>query len=266
VDALVPDEDIVDPDKPLDASLLMAKLIPEGERAPARSHIGLIVSILVSVLALAAAWRWSPLKEWIDVNTLVTLAAEFERAPTAPFITLAIFLLGGLVAFPLTVLIVVCALVFGPWYGFLYSMTGALLSAASSYGIGHLVGRHTVWRFAGKKIRELNKRLARRGLMTIITLRIIPLAPFTVINLVAGASRIRFRHFMLGSAAGLLPGITGISVFTDQLAATIQKPDLPAFAALVAVAAIIIVIAWTCWRWMNRRRETTNASPVTQSD
>ena len=266
VDALVPDEDIVDPDKPLDASLLMAKLIPEGERAPARSHIGLIVSILVSVLALAAAWRWSPLKEWIDVSTLVTLAAKFERAPTAPFITLAIFLLGGLVAFPLTVLIVVCALVFGPWYGFLYSMTGALLSAASSYGIGHLVGRHTVWRFGGKKIRELNKRLGRRGLMTIITLRIIPLAPFTVINLVAGASRIRFRDFMLGSVAGLLPGITGISVFTDQLAATIQKPDLPAFAALVAIAAIIIVIAWTCWRWVNRRRETMNASPVTQSD
>ena len=127
VGALVPDEDIVDPDKPLDANLLMAKLIPEGERAPARSHIGLIVSILVSVLALAAAWRWSPLKEWIDVSTLVTLAAEFERAPTAPFITLAIFLLGGLVAFPLTVLIVVCALVFGPWYGFLYSMTGGAI-------------------------------------------------------------------------------------------------------------------------------------------
>jgi phosphatidylserine/phosphatidylglycerophosphate/cardiolipin synthase-like enzyme/uncharacterized membrane protein YdjX (TVP38/TMEM64 family) len=266
VDALVPDEDIVDPGKPLDAGLLMGKLIPEGERAPVRSHIGLIVSILISVLALAAAWRWSPLKEWIDVSTLVTLAAEFERAPAAPFITLAIFLLGGLIAFPLTVLIMVCALVFGPWYGFLYSMGGALLSAASSYGIGHLVGRHTVWRFAGKKIRDLNKRLARRGLMTIIALRIIPLAPFTVVNLVAGASRIRFRDFMLGSSVGLLPGITSISVFTDQLAATIQKPDLPAFAALVAVAAIIIVIAWTCWRWASRRRETMNPSPVTQSD
>jgi phospholipase D1/2 len=71
---------------------------------------------------------------------------------------------------------------------------------------------------------------------------------------------------MLGSAVGLLPGITGISIFTDQLAATIQKPDLPAFTALVAVAAVLIVITWACWRWVNRRRETMNASPVTQSD
>ena len=266
LDALVPDEDIVDPDKPLDARLLVEKLIPEEEREPARHHIGLIVSILVSVLALAAAWRWSPLKEWIDVGTLVEFATEFERAPSAPFITLGIFLLGGLVAFPLTVLIVVCALVFGPWYGFLYSLAGALLSAASGYGIGHLVGRHTVWRFAGKKIRELNKRLARRGLMTIIAVRIIPLAPFTVVNLVAGASRIRFRDFMLGSLVGMLPGMIAISIFTDQLAATIQKPDLPAFAALAAVVAIIIVIAWTCWRWANRRRERMHTSPVTQSD
>ena len=266
VDALVPDEDIVDPGEPLDANLLVERLVPGEEREPARRHITLVVSILAGVLVLAAAWRWSPLKEWIDVGTLVGLAAEFERAPTAPFIILGIFLVGGMLAFPLTVLIVVCALVFGPWYGFLYSMIGALLSAAFSYAVGHLVGRRTVWRFAGKKLRELNRRLARRGFMTIIIVRIVPLAPFTVVNLIAGASRIRFQDFMLGSAVGLLPGITGISIFTDQLAATIQKPDLPAFAALVAVVAIIIVIAWTCWRWAERRREATPDSPNTQSD
>jgi uncharacterized membrane protein YdjX (TVP38/TMEM64 family) len=266
VDALVPDEDIVDPGKPLDASLLVEKLIPKEEREPARHHIGFIVSVLAGVLILAAAWRWSPLKEWIDVGTMVELATEFQQAPFAPFITLGIFLLGGLIAFPLTVLIVVCALVFGPWSGLPYSMAGALLSAASSFGIGHVLGRHTVWRFSGKKLRELNRRLGHRGFMTMIIVRIIPLAPFTVVNLIAGASRIRFRDFMLGSAVGMLPGMIAISVFTDQLAATLQKPDLPAFAVLVAVVAIIIVTGWTCWRWAERRRQNILASLSTQTD
>jgi uncharacterized membrane protein YdjX (TVP38/TMEM64 family) len=255
VDAWVPDEDIVDPGQPLDASLLVNKFVPEEEREPARHHIALIVSILAAILGLAAAWRWSPLREWIDVGTLVGFAAEFAQSPGAPFIMLGVFLLGGLVAFPLTVLIIVCILVFGPWHGFAYSLAGALSSAVLTYGVGHLLGRKTVWRFAGKKLRELNRRLARRGLLTIIVVRIIPFAPFTVINLVAGASHIRFRDYLIGSAVGMLPGMAAISLFTDQLAATIEKPDLPAFAILAAVVGVIVVTGWKLWHWAERRAE-----------
>ena len=89
-----------------------------------------------------------------------------------------------------------------------------------------------------------------------IIVRIIPVAPFTVINMVAGASHIRLRDFVIGSAIGLLPGIVGISLFTDRLAATIQKPDLQAFAILAAVAAVIILGGWSFWRWEERRRNT----------
>ena len=155
---------------------------------------------------------------------------------------------------PLTVLIFVCGLVFGPWQGFLYSLLGALLSAMLTFALGHLLGRNTVRRFAGRKLGELNRRLARRGLMTIILVRIIPVAPFTVINMVAGASRIRFRDFMIGSAIGLLPGITGMSIFTDRLAAAIEQPTLLAFAVLAAVVGILIVSGWALWRWDEHRQ------------
>ena len=255
VDAWVPDEDIVDPGQPLDASLLVKKFVPEEEREPTRHHIALIVSILGAILALAAAWRWSPLREWIDVGTLVGFGTEFAQSPGAPFIMLGFFLLGGLVAFPLTVLIIVCILVFGPWHGFAYSLVGALSSAVLTYAIGHLLGRKTVRRFAGKKLRVLNRRLAQRGLVTIIVVRIIPFAPFTIINLVAGASHIRFRDYVIGSAVGMLPGMAAISLFTDQLAATIEKPDLPAFAVLAAVVAIIVVTGWKLWHWAERHEE-----------
>jgi uncharacterized membrane protein YdjX (TVP38/TMEM64 family) len=92
--------------------------------------------------------------------------------------------------------------------------------------------------------------------MTIIIVRIIPFAPFSVINMMAGASRIRFRDFVIGSAIGMLPGMVGISLFTDRLAATLQKPDLPAFAILVAVIAVIIVGGWKLWQWGEKHRNT----------
>ncbi|MDN5850323.1 MAG: VTT domain-containing protein [Nitrococcus sp.] len=255
VDALVPDVEIVDPDRPIDADQLMEEFVPEEEREPARKHIALVVSILAALLGLTAAWHWSPLREWVNVETLTGFAAAFEQAQAAPLLTLAVFVIAGLVVFPLTILIVVCVLVFGPLYGFLYSWLGALLSGMSTFALGHLLGRKTIRRFAGRRLGELNRRLAQRGVLTIIIVRIIPFSPFAITNLIAGASHIRFRDFVIGSAIGLLPGLIAISLFTDRLAATIQEPDLPAFALLAAVIAAIIAGGWTLWRWEGRRRD-----------
>ena len=255
VDALVPDEEIVDPARPFETGELVKEFVPEAEQEPTRRHLYMIGSILAAVAALAAAWHWSPLRELVDVPMLVGAADEFGRHPAAPLLTLGVFVAAGLISFPLSVLIIVSALVFGPWQGFLYALAGALLSAACSYTLGHLLGRKAVRRMAGRKLRELDKRLARRGLLTIIVVRIVPLAPFSVINLVAGTSRIRFRDFMLGSAIGLLPGLIIISVFTDQLAATIRKPDLPAFAILAAVLATLVAGGWAFWQRGEKKRD-----------
>ncbi len=263
VDALVPDEEIVDPARPFETGELVKEFVPEAEQEPTRRHLYMIGSILAAVAALAAAWHWSPLRELVDVPMLVGAADEFGRHPAAPLLALGVFVAAGLISFPLSVLIIVCALVFGPWQGFLYALAGALLSAACSYALGRLLGRRAVRRVAGRKLRELDKRLARRGLLTIIVVRIVPLAPFSVINLVAGTSRIRFRDFMLGSAIGLLPGLIIISLFTDQLAATIRKPDLPAFAILAAVLASLVAGGWAFWQWGEKKRD---AALRTQSD
>jgi len=166
MDALVPDTQLIDPDQPIDTNELINGFVPEEHREPARSHVTLIISLLAAILALAMAWRWSPLKEWVDVDTLTALGVELKQAPGAPFLALGTFIIAGLVAFPLTVLIIVCGLVFGPWQGFLYSLLGALLSAMLTFALGHLLGRNTVRRFAGRKLGELNRRLARRGLMS----------------------------------------------------------------------------------------------------
>jgi phosphatidylserine/phosphatidylglycerophosphate/cardiolipin synthase-like enzyme/uncharacterized membrane protein YdjX (TVP38/TMEM64 family) len=253
-DALIPSREIVDPDHAVSPDQIVEEMIPPGQRAPARQHSILTFAILAAIAALAAAWQWSPLQKWVNVETLTGLAADFAQFPGAPLFALGGFVAGGLVAFPLTVLIMVCILIFGPWTGFMYSLLGALLSASTTYAIGHFAGRDVVRRLAGRKLGELNRRLARRGLVTMILVRLLPVAPFSIVNLVAGASRIRFRDFVIGSAIGLLPGLVGISLFADRLAATIQKPDIPTFAMLAAVVAAIIAGGFAFWHWEQRRR------------
>lgn len=101
------------------------------------------------------------------------------------------------------------------------SLVRVILSALLSFGIDHRLGHQTVRRLAGSRLEQLSQRLARQGLLTVIAVHIIPVAPFTVINLIAGASPIRLRDFLLGTVAGMLPGLLGIAIFIDQVSATI---------------------------------------------
>ena len=70
--------------------------------------------------------------------------------------------------------------------------------------------------------------------------RVVPVAPFTMVNLVAGASHIKFRDFVLGSLFGLLPGIFAITVLENRLEEVIQEPGAGSIGIFVAVALVVL--------------------------
>ena len=65
----------------------------------------------------------------------------------------------------------------------------------------------------------------------------VPVAPFTLINMVAGASHIRFVDYLLGTALGMGPGLVVLVLFGRQLGEAIADPGLTEVALLVAAAA-----------------------------
>jgi phospholipase D1/2 len=79
--------------------------------------------------------------------------------------------------------------------------------------------------------------------MAIAVVRLLPIAPFSIVNAVAGASRIRLREFLLGTLLGMLPGITATVIFVDRVAAAVTDPGLDTFLMLAGFAALIIAIA-----------------------
>jgi uncharacterized membrane protein YdjX (TVP38/TMEM64 family) len=168
------------------------------------------------------------------------LSDRFESSPFAPLIVIGGFVLGGLVVMPVMVLIAATGIVFGPWLGMLYSLLGATLSAVFVYGIGREVGRDAVRRVAGRRINDLSRRIAKRGLLAMLFVRIVPVAPFSIINLVAGASHLGFRDFLIGTILGLLPGTILISFFVDRIVAAVLHPGPVTFALLALVSGVAI--------------------------
>jgi phosphatidylserine/phosphatidylglycerophosphate/cardiolipin synthase-like enzyme/uncharacterized membrane protein YdjX (TVP38/TMEM64 family) len=260
VDALVPDAAIIDPERPIDAEELVEELLPADEHPRAGKRIVVLAVVVGGMLALAAAWRWGPLGSYLDRDTLAHAAAWVRGSPVAPLWVLGAYVVASLTALPITLLIVATAVVFGPLAAFGYALAGSVVGAATGFGIGHSLGRDAVRRLAGARLNALSRRLAKRGVFAVMAVRIIPVAPFTVVNLVAGASHIRLRDFIVGTLLGMAPGIAAVSLFSDRLLAAFREPSPATLATLGLVIAVIVAGAFGVRLWLRRRGTSPDAS------
>jgi uncharacterized membrane protein YdjX (TVP38/TMEM64 family) len=96
-------------------------------------------------------------------------------------------------------------------------LTGGTLGGVLSYGIGNYLGHDGLQRFAGERINRISRRLAERGLLSVIIIRLLPIAPFAIVNMIAGASHLRLREFIPGTLIGMLPGTLIIAFSVGQL-------------------------------------------------
>jgi uncharacterized membrane protein YdjX (TVP38/TMEM64 family) len=166
-----------------------------------------------------------------------------------------VFVVAGVIMVPVTLLIAATVAVFGPFLGIVYAFVGAMASALATYALGRALGRNTVRRIAGKRLNDLSRRLARRGLLAVLLVRVIPVAPYAVVNVVAGATHIGWRDYVLGTALGLVPGLVITTAFVDRAIAALRSPGTATFATRAAVLAAIVVAGWFIQRQFRRAEE-----------
>jgi phosphatidylserine/phosphatidylglycerophosphate/cardiolipin synthase-like enzyme/uncharacterized membrane protein YdjX (TVP38/TMEM64 family) len=247
LDELVPDAAVLDPEKPVGPDELMQRLLPELA-PPERRETG-VLSLALAVVAVGAAWRFTPLSEWASPERLAALAEPLRaHAAGPPLVALAIAA-ASLALVPISALAVGSALVFGPLLGFAAAYAGALGSAALGFAIGRSLWGGVVQRLVGRRLRRLRAPLARRGVLAAAALRILPLAPFAVVNLAAGASPMRFRDYLLGSALGLLPLLALLVLLAESGRRALLEPGYWTFAGATALA----LAGWATLVWARRR-------------
>ena len=265
VDKWVPDSALLDPEKPVAPQELLDYMVPREQQPSAYRHILKIMLLIGGVLALGAVWRWTPAGEWLDMQSAKAVGQWIRQQPFTPVLVVLAYVLGGMVAFPVTLMVVATVVVFGPWWGAVYVLAGSQASALAVFWVGRWLGRDAVHRFAGTLFNRLSRKLSDSGLMAVITFRIVPVAPFSVINLIAGVSGIHPRDYILGTLIGMLPGMMATVVLADRLAASLSQPDWVNVATLGGLIVLAIIAITALRRWSKQKRTSASDSDAETS-
>jgi len=201
---------------------------------------------LVVGAAIIASWRWSHLRD-LDVDTLVLLSAPFADHPLAPFIIIGSYIAAAFVFFPRPLLTLALVVIFGPWRTALYGLAGLLIAAAAAFWFGAMHGTPRAWSSVNHRLDAIKAKLQRGGIYSVIVIRMIPAAPYTIVNIFAGALRIRFRDFIIGTFFGLLPGTLTTIVVGDRLLAALHSSDWENVVVAFGLA-VVGVITFTLLR------------------
>ena len=188
-----------------------------------------------------------------EVSRLADWAAPHRYAWYAMPVVVIVFVALGLALVPVLLLIAATGLAFGPWLGPVYAMAGCLASASMGFAIGRLTGLHRIERLGGDNVARLLRALERNGTLAVFLFRKVP-APFMLTNVVAGAARIRYRDFIVGTLLGMMAIVIALAGFGYQLTKVLDDPS-PERVALAAIGvAIPLTLAWLINRVMRQRQ------------
>lgn len=232
------DTQLLDPSEPIDPAYWISSTVPRGERTRVMRRITILTALVLvgALIALGVKWGWG---HWLDREAVTKSLQEIESGPWASAILMGLFILAGLTGFPINVILVAAAVVLGPITALLTGFLGSHLSALIAFGIGRIFGKPLVAKLASRRLQKLDRILSERGVFSVMLVRLVPVAPFVIVNLVAGASGIRFRIFNLGTLVGMAPGMLVVVLLANQLRLAFLAPG---WGTILGFAALLLGI------------------------
>jgi len=204
------------------------------------------------VTRLAARWRLAALAT--GIGTLFVLVAATgsispERvrslidalgaAAVPAFIAVSALLTCAL--FPGPLLAAASGLLFGTALGTPVSIAAATLGAVIAFSIARFVAHDAVDALAARRLRNLQAWIERRGFWAVLYARIAPGIPYTLVNYVAGLTRVRLAAFAAATAIGVAPRAFAYTALGGSLEHLDSPEALIAVATLVAMALFGLV-------------------------
>jgi uncharacterized membrane protein YdjX (TVP38/TMEM64 family) len=194
-----------------------------------------LITIVPTIVILVAVALLVPLPTAVQLRDWAT-----SVGPWFPLAFLVAHIVATVFPFPRTAFTLAAGLLFGPALGIPIAVTAATVSAVIALLLVRAVGLQ-LNRLVHPRVQSLDARLRERGWPTVLSMRLIPAVPFSVLNYAAGASSVRILPYTLATLAGLLPGTSAVVILGDALTGNVSPllVLVSACTASVGVAGLV---------------------------
>ncbi|MEM8987835.1 MAG: VTT domain-containing protein [Pseudomonadota bacterium] len=184
----------------------------------------------------------------LEPGAVENLMATVAESPLAVIGVIAIYVLLALTGFPQFLLIGATVYAFGHIQGAFYAWIATMVSATFTFTLGYVFGGRFIKRMDTGRLVALSQFLGRHGIFASGVVRVVPSAPFIVVNMAAGASHISIFKFWIGTGIGIIPKIIAVALVGGSMFEFLASRD-PRDLVIVAV----IVPVWVAFLILVRR-------------
>lgn len=209
---------------------------------PREKWLALVVFLVAAALAARRTEIgrvWLPLS-FEQVQALPEKIRSYD--PVDWLVYILLYVLATLVLVPGTALSFLGAVLYGAVWGTVYTWAGAVVGASLVFLVVRSLGRDYTSALAERLLRgrfgELDVWIERNGFRAMLLVRLLPIFPFNGVNLAAGLTSIRFSHYFLATALGVIPGTFVYQYLFANLGRRALRPSDAADAQLVLPIAV----------------------------
>jgi len=168
--------------------------------------------LLAGIAALVAAFFGLGLDEYLTLQQLKSSQAQFDQWLSdfpllVPAVYFVIYVIVTALSLPgAAIMTLAGGALFGLWQGLLLVSFASSIGATLAFLVARFVLRESVQNRFGERLKAINRGIERDGAFYLFTLRLVPLFPFFVINMVMGVTRLKTWTFYWVSQLGMLGG------------------------------------------------------------
>lgn len=184
--------------------------------------------------------NFTPLRSYLTPTALSALLNQ--TGPLAPVSFIAFFALGTCLLIPGSIMTSLGAVIFGPYYGFLYVWIGAIIGSSLAFLIGRSLGRELAASLIGDRLKKYDQMIAQNGFATVLYLRLIYF-PYTPMNFGMGLTAVTFQEYLAGTAIGVAVSTFVLTFLIGTFKTIILTGE---WRSLVAVQPLAAVLLFCC--------------------
>ena len=196
------------------------------------------------IAALLIAWRLGYF-HLARRDQLLNIVEQTRQNPAAEALYVAAFTVIATLGLPITVLSIVGGALFGTLRGVVFAWTASMLATVAAYFLAKSIGQGSVRRYLGRH-HLLNRLQKRSDFWALLGLRNLPVAPFAVLNYLAGLVGISLRLLLLATGIGALPTLIAYAYAGSELIVGLRQAG-PARLRAFWIAGGVTVLMMGVW-------------------